>query len=427
MLIHNNSLVCNYLMPSNCVVGFSTVPSIKYKVPSPVAISAGGIISLAIAVGVGRFAFTPLFPLMVRDGLLTSTAGTLLATGNYLGYFVGALLADRLGMRPETLMRMGLIGIVIVTASVGWTSSLTAWVILRFLAGVFSAWSLVGTTAWAFAWLALLGHPKWAGAVFAGVGIGIAGTGLFCLLTARPGTLATTMWIELAILACVPTSIALVVTRNTSSIDSSNKNLAAHRLHQAAQPRSRALIICYSVFGFGYILPATYLPALARQMVNDPRVFGWAWPIFGVAAAVSTVVASWLLRRFNRVQVWAASQALMSVGVLFPTVWRSITGVIIAALLVGGTFMVITMVGMQEARIRAADDATAILARTTAGFAFGQLMGPVASAAFTHLAPDASLGLRYGMQLAAAGLMITAIYLAQENRLQNRLQEHYHG
>jgi MFS family permease len=427
MLIHNNSLVCKYLMPSNCVVVLSSVPSIKYKLPSPATISVGGIISLAIAVGVGRFAFTPLFPLMVRDGLLTSTAGTLLATCNYLGYFVGALLADRLGMRPETLLRMGLIGIVIVTASVGWTSSLTAWAMLRFLAGVFSAWSLVGTTAWAFAWFALLGHPKWAGAVFAGVGIGIAGTGMFCLLTARSSTLATEMWIELAILAFVPTAIALVVSRNTLSIESNNQNPATPRLHHAAQPRSRALIICYSVFGFGYILPATYLPALARELVNDPRVFGWAWPIFGIAAAVSTVVGSWMLRRFNRVQVWAASQALMAVGVLLPTIWRSTTGIIIAALFVGGTFMVITMVGMQEARIRAEDDATAILARMTAGFAFGQLMGPVASAAFSHLTPDASVGLKYGMQLAAAGLMITAVYLAQENRQQNRSQEYYHG
>ena len=118
MLIHNNSLVCNYLMPSNCVVRFSNVPSIKYALRSPATISAAGFISLAIAVGVGRFAFTPLFPLMVRDGLLTSNAGTLLAMSNYLGYFVGAILADRLGMRPETLLRMGLIGIVIVTASV---------------------------------------------------------------------------------------------------------------------------------------------------------------------------------------------------------------------------------------------------------------------------------------------------------------------
>ncbi|HEY6972358.1 MAG TPA: YbfB/YjiJ family MFS transporter [Candidatus Angelobacter sp.] len=395
--------------------------------PSPTTISAAGMISLAVAVGVGRFAFTPLFPLMVRDGLLASNTGALLAASNYLGYLLGAMLAARVGLRPETLLRLGLIGIVIVTAAVGWTSSVTTWTLLRCLAGVFSAWSLVGTTAWAFAWLALLGRPHWAGAVFAGVGIGIAGAGVFCLLAVRPGILANEVWIELAMLACVAISMPLIVSRSVPTINSSNKSVPVHGMHQAAHSRTGGLVVCYSAFGFGYILPATYLPALARQLVDDPRVFGWAWPIFGFAAALSTVIASWGLQGFNRVQVWAASHALMAAGVLLPSIWRSITGIVIAALLVGGTFMVITMVGMQEARARAEENATAILAQMTAGFAFGQLVGPVASAAFVRLTADASIGLRYAMQLAAAGLMISAMYLGHETRRRNQFKEDCHG
>src|SRR5690349_3031757 len=88
---------------------------------SPVAISAAGMISLAVAMGVGRFAFTPLFPLMVRGGLLTSDTGALLGASSYLGYVVGAMLAARLGMGPTSLLGMGLIAIVLVTAAVGWT------------------------------------------------------------------------------------------------------------------------------------------------------------------------------------------------------------------------------------------------------------------------------------------------------------------
>lgn len=394
--------------------------------PSPTTISAAGMISLAVAVGVGRFAFTPLFPLMVRDGLLASSTGALLAASNYLGYLLGAMLAARVRLRPETLLRLGLVGIVIVTAAVGWTSSVTTWTLLRCLAGVFSAWSLVGTTAWAFAWLALLGRPNWAGAVFAGVGVGIAGAGVFCVLAARPGILANEMWIELAMLACVPTSMPLIVSRSGPTTNSSNKSVPVHGVHHAAHLRTGGLVVCYSVFGFGYILPATYLPALARQLVDDPRVFGWAWPTFGIAAALSTVIASWGLQRFNRVQVWAASHALMAAGVLLPSIWRSITGIVIAALLVGGTFMVISMVGMQEARARAEENATAILAQMTAGFAFGQLVGPVASAAFVRLTADASVGLSYAMQLAAAGLMITAMYLGHETRHRNQFKEHCH-
>src|SRR5215469_12535988 len=98
---------------------------------SPMTISAAGMISLAVAMGVGRFAFTPLFPLMVRDGLLTANTGALLAGSNYLGYFVGAVLAARIRLGPATLLRLGLAGIVVVTAAVGWTSSVAMWTLLR--------------------------------------------------------------------------------------------------------------------------------------------------------------------------------------------------------------------------------------------------------------------------------------------------------
>ncbi|HEY2360635.1 MAG TPA: YbfB/YjiJ family MFS transporter [Candidatus Angelobacter sp.] len=399
----------------------------KPVLPSPMTISAAGMISLAVAVGVGRFAFTPLFPLMVRDGLLTSNTGALLAGSNYLGYFVGAVLAAHVRLRPTTLLRLGLAGIVVVTAAVGWTSSVMAWTLLRCVAGAFSAWSLVGTTAWAFAWLALLGRSNWAGAVFAGVGVGIAGAGVFCMLAARPGILATRLWIELAVMACVATSMPLIVSRHGPTSNSNSKSVPASGVDHVAHSRTGGLVVCYSVFGFGYILPATYLPALARQLVDDPKVFGWAWPIFGIAAALSTVIASWGLQRFNRLQVWAASHLLMAAGVLLPSIWLSITGVVIAALLVGGTFMVISMVGMQEARARAEENATTILAQMTAGFAFGQLVGPVASAVFARFTADALVGLSYAMRLAAAGLMISAMYLGHESRQRNKFKEHCHG
>lgn len=407
---------------------FSVTPVLGERAsPSPMAISAAGMISLAVAMGVGRFAFTPLFPLMVRDGLLTSHAGALLAASNYLGYLVGAMLAARVRLDATTLLRRGLIGIVVVTAAIGWTSSLAVWTLLRFVAGVLSAWSLVATTAWTLAWLASLGRARWAGAVFAGVGVGIAGAGLFCLLAARPGVSAERLWIELAVLACAAASLPLLVSRVGALTSGNDHNVHIHTTEHASRSRTGGLVVCYSVFGFGYILPATYLPALARQMVDDPKVFGWAWPVFGIAAALSTVITSWGLKRLSRVQVWISSSVLMAAGVLMPSIWRSITSVVIAALLVGGTFMVITMVGMQEARARAEENATVILAQMTAGFGFGQLAGPVVSAALGRITADASVALSYALQLAAAGLMISAMYLWYENRQRNHIKEHCHG
>jgi MFS family permease len=181
-----------------------------------------------------------------------------------------------------------------------------------------------------------------------------------------------------------------------------------------ASSNTGGLIVCYTLFGFGYILPATYLPALARQLVDDPQVFGWAWPLFGIAAALSTVVVAWGLKKANRLSVWAASHVFMAIGVLLPSIWASLVSVVIAALLVGGTFMVITMLGMQEARARVRGNATVILGRMTAGLAFGQLMGPVASAAIGRFTADYSTALNYAMALSAAGLLLSAFYLWRE-------------
>jgi predicted MFS family arabinose efflux permease len=171
------------------------------------------------------------------------------------------------------------------------------------------------------------------------------------------------------------------------------------------------LVVCYTLFGFGYILPATYLPALARQLVDDPSVFGLAWPVFGAAAAFSTVLVSWRLSTANRLTVWAAAHVLMAIGVLLPAVWTSLASVTLAALLVGGTFMVITMTGMQEARARAEGQATRVLGRMTAGFALGQLAGPLASAGIARFTASEATALHLALALSALGLLASAVYL----------------
>ena len=387
-----------------------------------VMVCTAAMVSLAVAMGVGRFAFTPLFPLMVRDGLLSSEAGAMLAASNYLGYLVGALLAARIRVKSATLLTLGLLSTVAVTAAMGWTLSVPAWAILRFVAGVMSAWTLVATSAWGLGWLASLGRPQLAGIIFSGVGLGIAAAGLFCLVAAGPEVSSLGMWVKLAFLAGIVALLPLMVSR---SLPQPMAGIGTGTGTTASQSPSRhppfhppintgGLIACYTLFGFGYILPATYLPALARQLVDDPQVFGWAWPLFGTAAALSTIVVAYGLKRGKRLSVWAASHFLMAIGVLLPSIWPSLRSVTMAALLVGGTFMVITMIAMQEARARAEGNATVVLGQMTAGFAFGQLMGPVASAAIGSFTVDYSTALNYTLQLSAAGLFLSAFYLWRE-------------
>ena len=380
---------------------------------SVTAACALAAIALAVAMGIGRFAFTPLLPLMVRDGSLAQSAGAWLAASNYVGYLAGALTASRLGHALPTVMRASLAGIVVSTAAMGAFDGLAVWVFLRFVAGVLSAWTLVSTSAWALKHLAQAGRTDLSGMVYAGVGLGIAFAGLFCLAAARPGVPAGQLWLELGALAALSVAVpSLIVGRPLGTSVPPGSTSPA----DGTPGPCTGLVICYGVLGFGYILPATFLPALAREVVDDPQMFGLVWPVFGIAAALSTIATARRFGHANRLRVWAVSHLLMATGVVLPSVWLAPVAIAIAALLVGSTFMVVTMIGMQEARARAPGNPTALLGLMTAAFAIGQLAGPLVSGVLDLLQVGHRAALGHALQLAAFALALSAAYLWRQSR-----------
>ena len=375
---------------------------------SPITVCALAMAALAAAMGVGRFAFTPLLPLMVRDGLLEPAAGAWLAGSNYLGYLLGALVASRAGVSPRVLLRISLIGIAAVTAAMGTSNHMYMWLALRLVAGVLSAWALVATSAWALGRLAAAGRSDLAGFAYAGVGLGIALVGAFCVVAAGPGVQSQSLWLELGALAAVAVAVpVLLLDRSSVTSDPAVPSQST----DITSTGQTGLVICYAILGFGYILPATFLPVLAREIVDDPRIFGLAWPIFGIAAALSTIVASRAFQRLNRLRVWAFSHLAMAAGVLLPSLWLSPFSIAFAALLVGSTFMVVTMIGMQEARARSPRNPPALLGKMTAAFATGQLVGPIATAALGMLPVGHGAGLNLALQAAAFALGLSAVHL----------------
>jgi MFS family permease len=355
-------------------------PSISLPGPSFTALWVAGLLALAVAMGIGRFAFTPMLPLMIRAGSADVSAGGWLAAANYAGYLLGALSTARLGLAPQ---RTGIVALALVagsTAAMGWTDSLAAWLLWRFVAGVASAWVLVSTSVWCLAWLARHDRAAGPGLLYAGVGAGIALAGLYCWQAGAANTAPAALWLQLGALAAAGLVAVLVLMPRGMPEAPAGANTAAGA---AARGVSWGLVISYGLLGFGYILPATFLPVLARAVVDDPAVFGAAWPVFGAAAAVSTLLASLVFSRIERRHVLAGSHALMALGCLLPVLHLSALTVLLAALLVGGTFMVATMAGMQEARARSAGDPTGALGRMTAAFAIGQMAGPMLSSALS--------------------------------------------
>jgi predicted MFS family arabinose efflux permease len=168
-------------------------------------------------------------------------------------------------------------------------------------------------------------------------------------------------------------------------------------------------VLCYGAFGFGYIIPATFLPVMAKKIIPDPQLFGWAWPVFGAAAVISTIFAAQLKQFLSHRAVWIGGHLVMALGVVIPLIVPGLSGIMMAALLVGGTFMVITMAGMQEARRVAGPHARALMAAMTSAFALGQILGPVA----VSFLVQSTGSFAPALILAAAMLAVSAVALTR--------------
>lgn len=362
------------------------------------------ITALAVAMGIGRFAFTPILPLMIQEGTVHLAQTAWLSSSNYIGYLVGALSLLKSKRHPLFVM----LGLTLVTLTT-WLASLSsfAWLlVLRFLAGVASAWVLVSISAFAINWLKSR-RVVTSGLIYTGVGIGITFTGLICsyfifqsatvTIAAQSSLspLSSRLWQYLGVIALLAT---LLVTFLLAKINSQFASTAAASIAAAKANFTKAthtntnasitpaklklanVLTAYGLFGFGYILPATFLPQIAKQWLSG-QSYLLIWPFFGLAAALSVVLSQGLQRRYNNVSllgVWRVSQIIMAVGTLLPALWQSLAGLMLSALMVGGTFMVVTMAGLQVAASQVTHYPKYNLsAMMTASFAFGQLIGPL--------------------------------------------------
>lgn len=372
------------------------------RTASPLGKALAGLAALAVAMGIGRFAFTPILPMMQADAGLSIAAGGLLASANYLGYLLGALSATFVRVAPERAIRTGLLAVGVVTLAMSLPLPFSIWLLLRLLAGVASAWLLISVSAWGLEALAAYQRPFLNSLVFAGVGTGIATAGLVCL--ALNESTSSQAWAALGGLALAVTALVWRVFGRTHAAAGTKPSEHARYRWDAQSAR---MVLCYGVTGFGYIIPATFLPVMAKNALHGSPLFGWSWPVFGLAAALSTLVVAPLVKRAGNRRLWIVSHFIMAFGILLPAIWPGLLAIMLAALCVGGTFMVVTLTALQEARRTAGRNATVLIAAMTSSFAAGQIIGPLTVSA--GLGGNSSFSL--ALVVAAAMLAASALLL----------------
>ncbi|WP_041493809.1 YbfB/YjiJ family MFS transporter [Burkholderia sp. KJ006] len=392
------------------------------------------MVGLAVALGVGRFAFTPLLPLMLADGSIGLRAGSWLASANYAGYFVGALSCAALPVTPARMVRFGLAATVLLTAAMGVGHLLPAWLAVRFVAGVVSAWTFVFVSQWGLRRLAELHAPEWSGVIYAGPGVGIVLTGL--IGGALAGHRAAPGWLGFAALSAllsaaiwrtfgrapapVAPAAAVAPAPAASAVPAAHTPAAA--VTPAAVPATAApaptapataapattapattapaltappdarrrradaawLVALYGMPGFGYIITATFLPVIARAAL--PAGSPWPdlfWPMFGAALIVGAIAAARLPGHWDNRLLLAAGCTTQALGIAAGIVWPNAAGFSIGSVLLGLPFTAITLFAMREARRLHGERAAGLMGYATASYGVGQILGPLVAAPLT--------------------------------------------
>ncbi|MEO7725709.1 MAG: YbfB/YjiJ family MFS transporter [Burkholderiales bacterium] len=373
-------------------------------------IAIAGLIALAAALGIGRFAFTPLLPMMQHDVGLSITAGGWLASVNYLGYFVGAISTVWLRMPAGAMLRIALALNAILIAGMGLTDSLAAWLAIRTAAGIVSAWVFVFASTLVLKRLADYGRLELSGVMFAGVGIGILLPGVMCIAFVANGIPARDAWLSFAVLAAIAAVAvwpSFDVGRQTTDAESKTARQPPHWTSTMAR-----LIASYGLFGFGYIIPATFFPVFARDILAGSSVYVWFWPACGVAAAISVIISARWSQRHGDYALLIACCMAEALGIVLP-VWAPHAATIaVSAVLLGGTFVVITVAALREARSLAPLHAGSLIAAMTSSFALGQIAGPLIAAHLVAWRGNFDLSL----VLAALGLLGSAALLPKSRR-----------
>jgi MFS family permease len=355
--------------------------------------------ALAAGMGVGRFVYTPILPLMHAQAGLSASAGASLATANYVGYLGGAVAGILLPglVRSRTVLRGSLVLLTATLLAMPLTHAVAVWWALRLVAGAASA--LVFVIAASSLLSHLRGHPAHLpGWGFGGVGAGIALSGLLVLILRSVGDWRSAWWTS-AVLAAVLAAGAWTLRPEPPGVRTAGSAGAAR---PAWRPRTHrwfsALLASYSLEGVGYIIAGTFLVAAIEQ--TSP---GWlgsgAWVLVGLAAIPSSAAWAWLSRRWSRPDMLLAALLLQAVGIALPAVIGGAAAALISAALFGATFLGVATIALAAGAHLQFPRSVALL---TVGYSVGQILGPLIVTPLLHHGYHQALLLATVVVLAAA-------------------------
>lgn len=377
---------------------------------SPLRVLVGGIMGMMLAMGISRFAFTPILPLMQRDlGMSHSLAGAL-ASLNFVGYLAGALICaiwPRL-LRSTAVNLTALISSIGTTFLMAYTTSPAFWGALRLWAGLASAILFVVIAVEVTETLLRSQHGRWSSALYGGVGLGIALSGFTVPLFDQLGGWRGA-WLGMGALSLALAGAGVAIAgKRAASVDTPD----ALPSQGAGFTVLARLIFVYFLEGLGYIVSATFLVAIIAKTPGLAAFAPWSWVAVGLAAAPSTIVWQRVAGRIGGRPALTLAYLLQAGGILLSVgaseAWRAC----LAAVIFGGTFLGIVALVMAEGGRRAGPQGRRAAALLTAAFGTGQVIGPT----IAGFLADRQGGFAVPLYLAAGAIFCAGVLAATDRR-----------
>jgi MFS family permease len=388
---------------------------------------AGGVCGLILTLGIARFAYTPLLPLMQQQTWLNDAAGGWLATFNYLGYMSGALLAASISslQLKFRLYRVGLVLAVLSTLAMGWTTDALLWTVLRYIAGLSSAAGMLLSSGLVLNWLMRHGHRAELGVHFSGIGLGILTSGLAVMVML--GSLDwDSQWRVLSLIGLLFAVPAWAWVPPPAAAATATPGSAPHASASLVVPPPpsarwmRLLIASYFCAGFGYVVSATFIVAMAARQPALASTGGLAWVLVGLAVVPACFGWDHLARRLGELPTLLLAYLAQIVSIVLPALSGSAAIFIVAALLYGATFigivsLTLTLVG----RTFPANPAKA-MARLTLSYGVAQVIAPALCGQMAQVSGSYHGALWLTAAVMSVGVALLLALMREQNRVTKR-------
>jgi predicted MFS family arabinose efflux permease len=256
-----------------------------------------GLSASLVGIGLARFAYTPLIPAIIGAHWFSAAYAAYLGASNLLGYLTGAVAANVTAKRlpVKIVLRAMMVLATIAFFACSRPSSFLWFFVWRLFSGIAGGALMVLTAPTILPHVVPSKRAIVSGAIFTGIGLGIAASGTLVPLLLRGGL--TQSWLGLGILSFVLTVLTWNGWPETEAAPPSSSH---HLSHVQVDRRIFVLFVEYALNAIGLVPHMIFLVDFVARGLNQGINTGAEfWVLFGMGAIVGPILSSHLADRIG--------------------------------------------------------------------------------------------------------------------------------